>query len=95
MQQEDQLCDVVLEADCGHRINAHRVVLSGCSPYFAGMFLNNLLESTQKVVYVRQLESDILEAVVSFAYNSVIKLQGDRVLPLLVAADLLQVRTLF
>ena len=95
MQQKGQLCDVVLEADCGHQINAHRVVLSGCSPYFGGMFLNNLVESTQRVVYIRQLDSDILEAVVAFAYNSEIRLQGDRVLLLLVAADLLQVHTLF
>lgn len=95
MQQRGQLCDVVLEADCGHQVNAHRVVLSGCSPYFRGMFLNRLVESTQRVVYIRQLDSDILEAVVAFAYNSEIRLQADRVLPLLVAADLLQVRTLF
>lgn len=95
MQQEGQLCDVVLEADTGHRINAHRVVLSGCSPYFRGMFLNNLVESTQRVVYIRQLDSDILEAVVAFAYNSEITLQNDRVLPLLIAADLLQLHALF
>ena len=95
MQQKGQLCDVILEADCGHQINAHRAILSGCSPYFAGMFLNSLVESTQRRVYIRQLDSDILEAVVAFAYNSEIRLQGDRVLPLLIAADLLQVRTLF
>ena len=95
MQQKGQLCDVVLEADCGHKVNAHRVVLAGCSPYFQGMFLNNLVESTQRVVYIRQLDSDILEAVVAFAYNTQITLQADRVLALLTAADLLQVHTLF
>ena len=95
MQQRGQLCDVVLEADCGHQVHAHRVVLSGCSPYFRGMFLNNLVESTQRVVYIRQLDSDILEAIVAFAYNSEIRLQDDQVLSLLVASDLLQVCTLF
>ena len=95
MQQRGQLCDVVLEADCGHQVHAHRVVLSATSPYFQGMFLNNLAESTQRVVYIRQLDADILEAVVGFAYNSEIRLPEDRVLPLLVASDLLQVRTLF
>ena len=95
IQLKGQLCDVVLEADCGHQVNAHRVVLSGCSPYFRGMFLNNLVESTQRVVSIRQLDSDTLEAVVAFAYNSEIRLRGEQVLPLLIAADLLQVHTLF
>lgn len=95
MQRRGQLCDVVLETESGDQIWAHRNVLAACSPYFRAMFVNNLVESNQKVVYIKDINFNILEAVVSFAYNTEFSLPSEQALSLLVASDRLQVRPLF
>lgn len=95
MQQDQQLCDIVLETECGNQIAAHRVVLAASSPYFRAMFVNNLAESFQRNVYIKEIDFDILQAVVKYAYNSEVSLPSDRVLLLLIACDLLQIQPLF
>ena len=95
MQQDGQLCDVVLEAEGAEQISAHRAILAGCSPYFRGMFVNKLAESSQKVVYIKDIDLQILQAVVSYAYNAKFSLSGDQVLPLLIASDRFQIAPLF
>ena len=95
MQQDGQLCDVVLEAEGAEQISAHRAILAGCSPYFRGMFVNKLAESSQKVVYIKDIDLQILQAVVSYAYNAKFSLSSDQVLPLLIASDRFQIAPLF
>ena len=95
MQQEQQLCDVVLETECGNQIAAHRVVLAASSPYFRAMFVNNLAERFQRNVYIKEIDFDILRAVVVYAYNREVSLPSERVLLLLIASDLLQIQLLF
>lgn len=95
MQQQGQLCDVVLETENGEQISAHRNVLAGCSPYFRGMFVNRLAESSQKMVYIKEIDFNILQAVVSYAYNTQFSLPSDQVLSLLIASDRLQIFPLF
>ena len=91
MQQEDHLCDVILETSKSHQIAAHRVVLATCSPYFKAMFVNKLIESTQRKVLISDVDSDILDAVVAYAYNAKFFLPQDRVLLLMIAADRFQI----
>lgn len=95
MQQEGQLCDVVLETESGDQIAAHRNVLAACSPYFRAMFVGSLAESNQKIVYLKEIDFDVLKSVVSYAYNSEFSLPADEVMPLLIASDLLQIKPLF
>jgi len=91
MQQRGELCDVVLETSKQQQIAAHRAVLSASIPYFRAMFSNKLLESTQNSIFINDLDHDILEAVVAYAYNADFSLRHDRVLLLMIAADLLQI----
>ena len=95
MQQQGQLCDVILETECGNQILVHRNVLAACSLYFKAMFVNKLAESNQKVVYLKEIDFDVLEAVVSYAYNREFSLSTEKVLLLLISSDLLQIRPLF
>ena len=95
MQQEGQLCDVVLETESGDQIAAHRNVLAACSPYFRAMFVGSLAESNQKIVYLKEIDFDILKSVVAYAYNAKFLLPTDEVMPLLIASDLLQIKPLF
>lgn len=90
MQQQGQLCDVTLETNSNQRIAAHRAVLAAGSPYFRAMFVNKLLESTQRTVYMKDIDHDVLQAVVAYAYSADFFLSPDRVLLLMIAADLLQ-----
>lgn len=96
MQEQGQLCDVILETgmDSVDQVAAHRVVLAAASPYFRGMFVNKLLESSRRSVYMNDMESDILRAVVAYAYNADFFLPQDRVLLLMIAADLFQMVSL-
>lgn len=90
MQQCGQLCDVTLKTNTNQQVAAHRAVLAASSPYFRAMFVNNLLESTQRSVIIKDIDFDILQAVVAYAYNVEFILPTDRVLLLMIAADLLQ-----
>lgn len=94
MQQQDQLCDVMLETSSNQQVAAHRVVLAASSPYFRAMFINKLLESTQRNIYIKDFDHDVLQAVVAYAYNTDFYLPPDRVLLLMIAADLLQMISL-
>lgn len=94
MQQQGQLCDVVLEADSNNQIVAHRAVLAASSPYFKAMFVNNMRESSQRAVRINDIDFDILQAVVAYAYNAEFYLPRDRVLLLMITADLLQMTEL-
>lgn len=91
MQQQDCLCDVTLETHCQQqKIAAHRVVLAAASPYFKAMFVNEVLETRQKKVCFKDIDQDILEAVIAYAYSAEFSLPTDRVLSLMIAADLFQ-----
>ena len=94
MQQQGQLCDVLLQADTNQLIPAHRVILAAASPYFRAMFVGKLLESTQRTVHIKDVDHDILQAVVAYAYSAEFFLSSDRVLLLMIAADLFQLISL-
>ena len=91
LQQHGQLCDVVLKTSSNQQVCAHRAVLAASCPYFKAMFLNNLAESTQRSIVIKDLDYDILQAVVAYAYNAQFMLPTDRLLLLMIAADLLQI----
>lgn len=88
-QKEHHLCDVVLKLG-SREIYAHRVVLSSCSKYFCAMFTNSMLESTQDIVTLTDLDEKAVEDLVEFAYTSKIDIHEDNVQPLLKAASILQ-----
>ena len=58
------------------------------------MFVGSLAESNQKIVYLKEIDFDVLESVVSYAYNSKLSLPAEEVMPLLIASDLLQMKPL-
>ena len=94
MRKKGELCDVELVTDDGANIAAHRVILAASSPYFSAMFSAGLKESNCRIVRLKDIEREILEAVVSYAYNAECSLAGERVLSLLIAADRLQMQPL-
>lgn len=94
LQTNQLLCDVVLTANGGVQIKAHRVVLAGSSPYFRAMFTGNLAEKEMKEVEIQTVDPDILKTVVEYVYSGCVNITPGNVQSLLSAADLLQLDTL-
>ena len=72
----------------------HRCVIAATSPYFKAMFTNNLAESGQNNVRIVGVDYEIMKTVISYAYSVETTLSNERVLDLLVAADLFQIDSL-
>ena len=85
-----KLCDVILRCE-GKEIPTHRAVLAACSPYFQAMFTNELKESSQQVVDLKDVHPDILADLVDFIYTGVIDISVQNVQDVLSVASLLQV----
>ena len=89
MRQTNQLCDVVIKIG-DLTINAHRVILSACSPYFNAMFSGDMRESQQGVVTIKGFNPNALKCLIEFCYNSSIVIDMTNVQVILPAANLLE-----
>ncbi|XP_051165737.1 kelch-like protein 5 [Leptopilina boulardi] len=87
--QKQQLCDVTLIAG-EKRFNAHRLVLSAGSEYFAAMFTSSMRESTHNEIELKGVDGNALWALVRYCYTGCIELREDSVETLLATACLLQ-----
>ncbi|KAK3746364.1 hypothetical protein QZH41_006294 [Actinostola sp. cb2023] len=85
-----ELCDVVLCVD-DTRIPAHRVVLAASSPYFRAMFSGKMVESSQKEIFLCDLDAKVMEQLVSFFYTGKIVIDEDNVQSLLYASCVLAI----
>lgn len=56
-------------ADNGVKIPAHKVILASGSPVFLSMFSNNFKEKDQKIVSIKEIDSDILENIIEYIYT--------------------------
>lgn len=63
------MCDVILLADDGVKIPAHKVILSSSSQYFLSLFNADLREKNDQIVPIKKIDSDILEIVVRYIYT--------------------------
>ncbi|KAG9510978.1 Kelch-like protein 20, partial [Fragariocoptes setiger] len=90
LRSSGRLCDITLIVG-KKEIPAHKVILSGCSPYFLAMFTSSLSESREKTVTLPVFDEDAVEAIVHFAYKNEIDITSDNVQVLLATATILQV----
>lgn len=87
--REQKLCDVVIQAG-ERKLKCHRVVLSSCSPYFRGMFTNEMMECTQDTVVIQGLSEDAVIQLINFIYTRKITINIDNIEALLTAAAVFQ-----
>lgn len=92
LRQQEKLCDIWLEAE-GEKLPAHRVVLSACSPYFCAMFTNDMKESVETCVTIKELEFSALKALVDFVYTGYLDVNVTNVQSLFQASNLLQIHS--
>ncbi|XP_043268337.1 kelch-like protein 18 isoform X2 [Venturia canescens] len=89
IRRQGKLCDVTLKVD-DQIFSAHRIVLAATIPYFHAMFLNNMVESKQKDITLRDFDAGTLEALINFAYSGKVTLNNDNVQSMMVGASFLQ-----
>lgn len=89
MKATNKLCDVVIKVGT-ITINAHRVVLAACSPYFTAMFSGNMRESSEGVVTIKDFDPKAVQSVIDFCYSAVISIDMSNVFHVLPVANLLQ-----
>ena len=84
--------DVTLVCENNQQIEAHRVILSACSPFF-----NNILKSNNKphpLIYMRGLKTKDLEAIVDFIYQGEANIYQEDLDDFLALAEELQLKGL-
>lgn len=90
LRRQGDLCDVVLNVGSS-RIRAHKVILCASSPYFKAMFTNELAESKQTEITIKDIDENAMEILIDFCYSAKITIDEKIVQSLLPAACLLQV----
>lgn len=87
--REQKLCDVVIQAG-ERKVKCHRVVLSSCSPYFRGMFTNEMMECSQDTIVIQGLSEEAVIQLINFIYTRKITISIDNIEALLTAAAVFQ-----
>ncbi|XP_057313441.1 kelch-like protein 20 [Hydractinia symbiolongicarpus] len=85
----EELCDIKLMVE-SKEILTHKSVLAANSPYFEGMFLGKLIESTKDQVHIKGISYTVLKSLVEFCYTASVKVDTQNALELLSAANMLQ-----
>lgn len=87
LQADADFSDVTLVCEDGHQVEAHRVILASCSPFFDTVLRRNT--HPHPLIYMRGLKVEDLEAVVNFIYQGEVSVnQSDLEGFLKVAAEL-------
>lgn len=84
-----KLCDVTLKVE-DRCFFAHRIILAGTIPYFHAMFTHDMVESTQEIITIKEIDPEALELLINFAYSGKVVISTSNVQSLLVGASFLQ-----
>ncbi|XP_038651709.1 kelch-like protein 3 isoform X2 [Scyliorhinus canicula] len=89
LRSKSTLCDVTIVAE-DVEIEAHRIVLAACSPYFCAMFTGDMAESKAKKVEIKDIDGHTLSKLIDYIYTAEVEVTEENVQVLLPAASLLQ-----
>ncbi|XP_063236255.1 broad-complex core protein isoforms 1/2/3/4/5-like isoform X1 [Bacillus rossius redtenbacheri] len=89
--EEEGLVDVTLASD-GQCIQAHKVMLSACSPFFRKVFQSNPCQ--HPVIILQDVHFSELESLLCFVYKGEVSIDQESLPALLRAAETLQIRGL-
>ena len=67
LRESREFSDVTLVSEDNQQVEAHRVILSACSPFFMNMLKSN--KHSHPLIYMRGLKAHNLLGVVDFIYN--------------------------
>ncbi|XP_064474495.1 longitudinals lacking protein, isoforms H/M/V-like isoform X2 [Ornithodoros turicata] len=87
----ESFTDVTLACE-GLTLKAHKAVLSACSPFFQGLFVENKCQ--HPIVILKDFKYAELRAIVDFMYHGEVNVSREHLSSLLKAAEALQVKGL-
>ncbi|XP_066019138.1 kelch-like protein 5 [Pocillopora verrucosa] len=87
------LCDTIIRAQ-GQDFPAHKCVLSAASPYFRGMFSNDLKEKESNLVELQDIKSSTLSDVLRYIYTGRARIDSSNAKDLVMTADYLIIPSL-
>ena len=92
LQLSNDFSDVTLVCEDGKQIEAHRLILSACSPFFKDVFWKN--KHLHPMIYMRGLKAKDLSAFVDFIYQGETNVMQEDFDGFLALADELQLQGL-
>ena len=92
LREDLDFSDVTLVCEENNQIEAHRVILSACSPFLSSMLKRN--KHAHPMIYMRGLNSKDLVAIVDFMYHGEANIYQDDLDGFLALADELQLKGL-
>ena len=92
LQLSNDFSDVTLVCEEGQQIEAHKIILSACSPFFKSVLCKN--KHLHPMIYMRGLKSKDLLAVVDFMYQGETNILQEDLDDFLALADELQLQGL-
>ena len=92
LRKDGDLCDVTLVCEEGQEIEAHRIILTACSPFFSTVLKRN--KHSHQMIYMKGLKAKDLEAIVDFIYHGVANIYQEDLDGLLALAEELQLKGL-
>ena len=75
LRSDNDFCDVTLVSEDNEQIEAHKVILSSCSPFFQQILMKN--KHSHPLLYMRGISSTMLFYIVDFVYKGETKLLQD------------------
>ena len=92
LRKTSDFSDVTLVCDENHQVEAHRVILSSCSPFFSIVLKQN--QHSHPMIYMRGLRAKDLDAIVDFIYHGEADIYQDDLETFLALAEELQLKGL-
>ncbi|XP_041475980.1 actin-binding protein IPP-like [Lytechinus variegatus] len=89
LRKDHIFCDVQLQVG-PELFEAHRLVLSACSPYFDALLTSGLSETHQDVINIQGVQPHIFEQLLEFIYTGHLDVTTKNAQGLLFAADMFQ-----
>ncbi|XP_050433482.1 kelch-like protein 2 [Adelges cooleyi] len=86
--EDKEFCDVTLVTDEGLKIEAHRNILASASNVFYTMFSGQFKERNENEILIKEIDSEILELVLKFAYTCKLDIKENNCEKLLMAANM-------
>jgi len=87
LRSNNQLCDGIIRCDDGQEFLIHRAVMSASSRYFLALFTSDFNDTLNKVVPIKEVDSEVMRHMIEWCYMRETKIKEDYVAKLLAAAD--------
>ena len=92
LRKDSDFCDVTLVCEDDQQIEAHRIILAACSPFFSTILKRN--KHSHPMIYMRGIKTNDLVAIVNFIYYGEANMYQEDMNAFLALAKDLQLRGL-